>query len=227
MDWTVCLGDRALGTYARRMANEPVCLLQWLRAGETEEVWTAWKRHYQDVNIALGVARSRDEFEKLLVKWLEGNNTQFLYIGSHGAPHGIGSSASDYMPWERLAELLRGSKTVPVVWLGACYSSSAAIAWSGHGGRPPAAWLTTFPKGIPPAVCLGMVDTSIKNTRMTQIVFVDEELPGLRATVSPLVDLFYPVRRNDGTIGYVHADSFPTVEGKSFKDYLAGAKEDW
>jgi hypothetical protein len=179
------------------------------------------------VNIFLRVVRTRPEFEAALDEWLTGNNTQFLYVGAHGATHGIGSSNSDFMSWQDLGDRLQRSVVTPVVWLGACYSSSAAVAWSGRAGRPPAAWLTTFSTGVYPRICERMVQTSLGNARMEHFIFVDEELPSLRATAGPLVDLFYPVREG-AVVSYVHAESFPQRVGRSLREYLQdGHHEDW
>jgi len=132
--------------------GDPVCLVQWLKAGEYREVARAFAQFSGALDITLHDVQTKAQAAAAVRAWLDGNdNSQFLYIGAHGVHDaggrylGIGADGADIITWRELADLLAPARVPPVLWLGACGSSAVASAWSPIVDKPPAEWVTCFP----------------------------------------------------------------------------------
>lgn len=203
---------------------DPICLIQWLAPGEYREVHAAWAAYAPTIDITLHDVGTKAEVRDAIRTWLRDNpNTQYLYIGAHGDKDGFGrlDMADDFMPWLELGTLLSEAQNPPVVWLGTCESSFVVQAWSPFTAYMPAAWITTFNEPVTPSVCERMLNHSLGDAGVDNIIFVDQELARLRAALPGVtVQQFYPARTLRRQYEYVNVEEFEARVGVNFRTFL-------
>ncbi len=65
----------------------------------------------------------------------------------------------------------------------------------------------------------------MSNSSIAALVFVEQELPSLRASAGPAVKMFYPASPRDTKRNeYVDVDAFPTRLGRSFGEFVRESK---
>lgn len=161
-------------------------------------------------------------FLSAIESWLNQNrNAQFLYIGSHGSPEGLGPNAHVYITWLELGSFVRRLGRRIAVWLGACDSSYASKRWKITNRRKPALYIVGF-KGV---VSVGQLQQALrlllKMTRIEDVIGVEDELPALRRIFPRrIVTLHYPARLGQNSYRYLNADKFKAKLGVTFAEYI-------
>jgi hypothetical protein len=200
----------------------PILLLQWLDNFEIKEIRPAFRIFRREVNISYAEVSTKPEFLSAIESWLNQNrNAQFLYIGSHGSPEGLGPNARVYITWLELGNFLQRLGRRIAVWLGACDSSYASNRWKITNRRKPALYIVGF-NGV---VSVGQLQRALrlllKMTRIENVISVEDELPSLRKILPrSLVTLHYPARLDQNSYRYLNADKFKAQLGVTFAEYI-------
>lgn len=188
----------------------------------------ALERFADQIDISHFDVHSKNEARRAISSWLNNNpNSQFLFIGAHGITDhdrsiGLGSSAEDFVTWQELWEWLGVALYAPVLWLGACKSSDAAIAWSPFPSSPRRVeWIAGFRTAIYPIEIKKILLRLMRTTSINPIIFVDDQLEYLRREIpATTVQLFSPAYTLNKQCEYVDVDEFDAKVGMSFRDFL-------
>jgi hypothetical protein len=214
------------------MTESPISFIQWLRPTEYHETQTILKSYAQSVNMFHRSVQTKSEAKQAVIEWIKDNdNAQYCFLGSHGllddqgalaaigAANGPGYYASCAEIWEWFSHgcLLGG------LWLGACKSSLAAVAFS--------KLLNTDGNVIPHL--FGFSDEiyshDIEATLRLLIDFSDidhqsdlaDQLTFLRRAIpATKIELYYPAYTLDRSTRYVNVDVFEEEVGVTFSDFL-------
>jgi hypothetical protein len=209
----------------------PVCLVKWLatRHSEVERIYAGMGH---SIALHLVDACSSQQVFEGIAGWAEGNEAaQCLYLAAHGRQAGADGpfvgldpgEGDDWITWLQLADELVKLPTAPVLWLGACGSTEAldALGQALTAGHLPAAWVVAFEGKVFSAILEATVQQALRNMRLDDIVFVEEELPTLRAAAGIAAKMFYPAHTRDTKRHeYVSVEEFTTRVGCSFEDFM-------
>jgi hypothetical protein len=200
----------------------PILLLQWLNRREKKEARTAFRKFRKEVQIRYAEAVTKAEALRAIRSWLSRNpNAQFLYIGSHGARHGLGANGREYISWPALGRFLRRHGQPVVLWLGACDSAFAAEQWKVRRLRS-ARYVVGFQKTVYTYQLEPALKLLLRMTRIDNVIGADEELPRLRKLLPRTrITMHYPVcLKGKRMYRYVNVDRLPDEFGFTLTEYL-------
>lgn len=206
----------------------PFLLIQWLPGEGPAEVAALRGRFPPETLVTLDVEFKADLLASIR-RWAACGNMQRLFVGAHGHAvegqpfDGIGPEG-DFLSWMELAQFLSSLPQLPSsLHLGACGSVEVAQAWSAHGAAEvlPEMSLITYDQNTISAFIECALGRSLDDSGWDPWVFLDEELPRLRAAAGPVVRMYYP-HRNQLTrrLEFVNVEEFPQVVGVDFRKAL-------